>query len=769
MNRNYDRERIRIKLNGGIFHFTYHDESSEKGYYLCDELSTDIFSDATSERLIIFQLQRLWDTNCAISLVFAFVWRKEEGSESFLKVELRDSVSILPIKSDFDATFVTSDSFTTEEERQKIINSYFQGKQVRDGVLDDHQVVPIMMNAARITKSLPKHMVEDAHTNFMQEYNQYMNPPYCESDMSSLPAIPQMSPNQNQQFMFPEPLVGYVPSPGMGMMQQPQAPTMMNFNQNMNFNNTAQIMSSPQAMLQALQSMMQMIVNNQNMVNQPMSPQPLQAPHSPLQMPNANDMNSTLSAQNSPIAPSSLMTPMGMPNMEYASSPTNSTTINSFPPTSMNSFQSSSMNTFQSPPPSPYQPQQEMVNNPYGNMNVPLGMHMNLSGMNYPNPYQFNFPMTMPTLNQKPEYAYVDVPCAALPYRFYSKIFRHIAHSYIDRLVYQKDYHHEKYLWVATEKVKGFSMSMITDGINISIGSRSEILSTKEHYDKFPEWFGVFQPYFAKLLQTFKYCNEKHFPGLRSLQVFVELFGGEYPHKDVEPIPYNKPIVREDPVYYAPDYHLYAFDVYINGDFIPFNQTLDILESNDWLHAKVLAAGTFEEIMNFDVDNLKSFIPASFNLPDKEGNIAEGIVLRMLHHTRRFKKKRDIHGLKCAEPQKVEYFTQKQERLLKIGRGFFTVGRLFENLRNQAPEHVELWAKTYPSRLVGRLLADGCKRFRTEYQEEIRDAWIKKRVPFGRYFKPHVQKVVEAYIKAFQDGSDISGESSNDSGDSRSQ
>merc|ERR1719483_902597 len=375
----------------------------------------------------------------------------------------------------------------------------------------------------------------------------------------------------------------------------------------------------------------------------------------------------------------------------------------------------------------------------------------------------------MPTLTQKPEYAYVDVPCAALPYRFYSKIFRHIAHSYIDRLVYQKDYHHEKYLWVATEKVKGFSMSMVTDGINISVGSRSEILTTKEHYDKFPEWFGVFQPYFAKLLQTFKYCNEKHFPGPRSLQVFVELFGGEYPHKDVEPIPYNKPIVREDPVYYAPDYHLYAFDVYINGDFIPFNQTLDILESNDWLHAKVLAAGTFEEIMNFDVDNLKSFIPASFNLPPKEGNIAEGIVLRMLHHTRRFKKKRDIHGLKCAEPRKVEYFTQKQERLLKIGRGFFTVGRLFENLQNQAPEHVELWAKTYPSRLVGRLLADGCKRFRTEYQEEIRDAWIKKRVPFGRYFKPHVQKVVEAYIKAFQDGSDISGESSNDSGDSRSQ
>lgn len=757
MNKNYDRERIRIKLNGGIFHFTYHDEGSDEALYICDELSNDIFSNATSERLIIFQLQRLWNTNCAISLVFAFVWRKQEGSEFLLKVELRDSVSILPIKSDFDATFVTSDSFTTEQERQKIINSYFQGKQVRDGVLDDHQVVPIMMNAARITKSLPKHMVEDAHTNFMEEYSQYMNPPYSESDMSSLPAIPQqMGPNAaNQQFMFPEPLMGYGPNPGMGMMP-PQSP-MMNFNQNMNFNAPPQI--SQEVMLQALQSMMQML-------NIPgTSPTPtLSAPPASLPMtPNGNDMNPSFSTPPSPLSP---VSPMPRSDTQYGSS-SNSTPLNSF----STSFLPSS---YTSPPTSPYQQfsnqhQSQEMANPYCNMNVPLGMNMNFSGMNYPTPYQYNFPMPMPNMTQKPEYAYVDVPCAALPYRFYSKIFRHIAHSYIDRLVYQKSYDHEKYLWVATEKVKGFSMSMITDGINISVGSRSEILNTKEHYDKFPEWFGVFQPYFSKLLQTFKYANEKHFPGLRSLQVFVELFGGEYPHKNVEPIPYNKPIVREDPVYYAPDYHLYAFDIYINGDFIPFNQTLDILESNDWLHAKVLAAGTFEEIMNFDVDNLKSFIPESFNLPAIEGNIAEGIVLRMLHHTRRFKKKRDIHGLKCSEPQKVEYFTQKQEELLKIGRGFFTVGRLYENLRNQAPEHVELWAKTYPSRLVGRLLADGCKRFRTEYQTQIRDAWIKKRVPFGRYFKPHVQKVVEAYIKAFQDGSDISGESSNDSGESQSQ
>merc|ERR1719192_3235255 len=121
-------------------------------------------------------------------------------------------------------------------------------------------------------------------------------------------------------------------------------------------------MSSPEAMLQALQTMMQMMNFNQSMVNQPMlnqtmSPQPLPTPPSPLQIPNANDMNSTLSAQNSPMTPGSPMTPIGMPDMQYAPSSTNSTTMNSFASPSMNSFQSSSMNSFQSPGSSsgPYQ------------------------------------------------------------------------------------------------------------------------------------------------------------------------------------------------------------------------------------------------------------------------------------------------------------------------------------------------------------------------------------------------------------------------------
>lgn len=664
MNKVYDREKIDMKLRRGIYRFTYEDDVT--GSYVCDELQGINFNNGSEKRLLVFKLQRLWGIDCTLSLANAFIWRTDE-EERFLHVELRDSVSTLPIKGDFDATFVTSDSYVTEEDRATLINSYYQGKNVENTILDEHNVLPIMINAARIVNTLPKDMVEAAHANFMNEYTQFINPPYCESDMSSLPTIPM---NVQGNFgVYPEPVAGFQPQPAM---PQPAA----------NYN-LQEVMSSPQNMMNMFQAMMSQM--NPQMQN-------------PLNM----------------YAPGNTM--HGFPNQ------------NQFQP-----------------------------------------LNMNIPGMPFP------FMNAAMPVKEKRDYHYIDVPCAALPYRFYSKIFRHIAHSYIDRLVYQKDYHNDKYLWVATEKVKGFSMSLITDGTHISVGTRSNILSAKDHYDKFPQWYDVFQPYFAKLLDTFKYCNESHFPGLRSLQVFVELFGGDYPHPDVKNIPYNKPIVREDPVHYAPDYHLYAFDIYINGDFIPFNQTLDIFEACDWLHAKVLAAGTFEDIMQFDVDNLKSFIPEHFNLPEIEGNIAEGIVLRMLHHTRRFKKKRDIHGLTSPEPRKVEYFTPEQDRLLKIGRGFFTVARLCENLRNQSPEHVELWANTYPSRLVGRLLADGCKRFRSEYSEEISKAWIKKKVPFGRYFKRHVQKVVEEYIKAFQEGSDTvsenshslsQGETSNESGES---
>merc|ERR1719462_638371 len=64
------------------------------------------------------------------------------------------------------------------------------------------------------------------------------------------------------------------------------------------------------------------------------------------------------------------------------------------------------------------------VSRSMGNMGM-SPQQMNIPGMNYP--YFMQPTATKP----KPEYSYVDAPCAALPYRYYSKIFRHIAHSHI--------------------------------------------------------------------------------------------------------------------------------------------------------------------------------------------------------------------------------------------------------------------------------------------------------------------------------------------------
>jgi Rnl2 family RNA ligase len=579
----------------------------------------------------------------------------------------------------------------------KKIQNHFQSE-VPDGILEQHKLVPTLLNAAKRVESLPTNVVASAQKQFLEEFMEMFQPPYAESDatgLTSLPSIPNM-PNQAS------PVLSHAnyQSPQLQTFQATSPPQMTNFSNNMqNFQQQSMNLQQQNAQMMNLQQQQMMNFQSQ-------------------QQPNIDAMIQLLQNR-----------------------------INSV---------SSGMMNFQN------------QGQPLGFQNSPNNFHMNMNFQNSPTPTdtassQFpdypsfnspdhrNFPFFTPQSPSQVDYSYVDAPCAALPYRFYSKIFRHIAHSYIDRLVYQKEYHDPKYLWVATEKVKGFSMSLITDGVHISVGTRSEILSMKEHYDKVPQWYEVFRPYFSKIIETFNYCNETLFPGLRSLQIFVELFGGDYPHKDVENRhPYSKPIVREDPVFYSPDYHLYAFDIYINGDFIPFNQTLEIFQSCDWLHAKVLAAGSFEEIMRFDVDKLESFIPGYFGLPEINGNIAEGIVLRMLHHTRRFKKKRDIHGLKSPEPQKVEYFTEAQTKLLDLGREYFNVERLAENLKNQPREHVELWAKTYPSRLVGRLLADGCKRFRNENADEISSSWTKKKVPFGRYFKPHVQKVVEQFVQNFQ-------------------
>jgi len=117
--------------------------------------------------------------------------------------------------------------------------------------------------------------------------------------------------------------------------------------------------------------------------------------------------------------------------------------------------------------------------------------------------------------------------------------------------------------------------------------------------------------------------------------IYGELFGGSYPHPDVSRDPHGSKVQKG--VYYCPHNDLYVFDVYIKGacphpeakysKYDNFSNVLRVLdEVTIFKTPKVLATGTFDELLNYKNDGL-SQVYLDFDLPPIEDNIMEGYVL----------------------------------------------------------------------------------------------------------------------------------------------
>jgi Rnl2 family RNA ligase len=74
--------------------------------------------------------------------------------------------------------------------------------------------------------------------------------------------------------------------------------------------------------------------------------------------------------------------------------------------------------------------------------------------------------------------------------------------------------------------------------------------------------------------------------------------------------------------------HFYAFDIRTNHGYINYDKCIEIFEKLDIFHAKILQRGTLEEVVKFEVEGFQTTIPKLLGLPDIEGNIAEGVIIK---------------------------------------------------------------------------------------------------------------------------------------------
>jgi Rnl2 family RNA ligase len=110
--------------------------------------------------------------------------------------------------------------------------------------------------------------------------------------------------------------------------------------------------------------------------------------------------------------------------------------------------------------------------------------------------------------------------------------------------------------------------------------------------------------------------------------IYGEMFGGAYPHKDVQK---EKVSTIQKGVYYCPNHEFYGFDIYVSEPsgkhYLSVEETNKFFESNGFLYAKTLFEGTLDECLNYP-NKFPSQISQWLGYPPIEDNICEGVVIR---------------------------------------------------------------------------------------------------------------------------------------------
>ncbi|MGY3795704.1 RNA ligase family protein [Aquimarina sp. 433] len=184
----------------------------------------------------------------------------------------------------------------------------------------------------------------------------------------------------------------------------------------------------------------------------------------------------------------------------------------------------------------------------------------------------------------------------------------------------------EKLSWVVTEKVHGANFSFIYDQSTLKYAKRKDYLSWNDDFFGFQLIVNKLED---NLLQLFEDLSTL-IKGSKYI-IYGELFGGKYPHPDIEPDSNVQAI--QTGVYYSPTIDFCAFDIAIeiNGSnskyYLDYESSVSFFEKYEIFYAKPLLVGKFGEALNFDT-RINSAIPKQLNLPELKENLIEGVVIK---------------------------------------------------------------------------------------------------------------------------------------------
>lgn len=176
--------------------------------------------------------------------------------------------------------------------------------------------------------------------------------------------------------------------------------------------------------------------------------------------------------------------------------------------------------------------------------------------------------------------------------------------------------------WMVTEKIHGCNCQITYDGDTVVFGKRNGFV---EEGDKFYNIEKVLEPYKENIKKMFEYIKQE--VDIQTLTIFGELFGGHYPHPNVEP-DRNASKVQKG-VYYHPSNRFMAFDICLdNSIYLCGKDFVNLCEQFNLPTVPVLRTNIdFDQALSYP-NNGQSLVNVRYLLPKIEDNIMEGVVIR---------------------------------------------------------------------------------------------------------------------------------------------
>lgn len=244
-------------------------------------------------------------------------------------------------------------------------------------------------------------------------------------------------------------------------------------------------------------------------------------------------------------------------------------------------------------------------------------------------------------------------------FRKFNSIENSYRKKYLDKIsiIFPK----ERYM--VLEKIHGANFSFHVTEDDIVCGKRTSLLTEEE----MPSFFNsdiVFNRYKEKMRFLFNDLKEYGYENLSKIIVYGEIFGGNYPHEDVEKLPVTK---VQKKVYYNNDVDFITFDVFIETDekseYLTYQSVINRCRASEIPYLPILFSGTLQECLEYP-NTYQTTIPERYGLPAIENNICEGNIIK------------PFNDLKIAESRvilknKNANFTEKSKEVkAKIAKQF---------------------------------------------------------------------------------------------------